>query len=124
MVYGGEELSGGEWQRLAMARAFYRDASVVLLDEPTSMMDSWSEAAWFERFRSLVEGRTSVLITHRFTIARRADLIYVMRDGRIVEAGSHDELLERGGWYKESWSEQVSSPAVPESPAPIPLAPH
>jgi ATP-binding cassette subfamily B protein len=111
----GQELSGGEWQRLAMARAFYRDAPIILLDEPTSMMDAWSEAAWFDRFRALAAERTAVLITHRFTIARRADLIYVMRGGEVVETGSHEELLALGGWYHESWEEQVAS--TPPAPA-------
>lgn len=109
----GQELSGGEWQRLAMARAFYRDASIILLDEPTSMMDAWSEGAWFERFRALAEGRTAILITHRFTIARRADLIYVMRGGEIVEAGSHEDLLALDGWYRSSWEEQIASKVSP-----------
>lgn len=122
----GQELSGGEWQRLAMARAFYRDAPIILLDEPTSMMDAWSEAAWFDRFRGLAAGRTAVLITHRFTIARRADLIYVMRGGEVVEAGSHEELLALGGWYRESWEEQVAStpPTPVEGPPDVgePLA--
>ncbi len=105
----GEELSGGEWQRLAMARAFYRDAPVVILDEPTSMLDSWAESEWFERFRELVADRIGIVITHRFTIARRADVIHVMKHGRIVESGSHDELLLLDGLYASSWSEQVAS---------------
>ncbi|NNE46119.1 MAG: ABC transporter ATP-binding protein [Rhodothermales bacterium] len=103
----GQELSGGEWQRLAMARAYYRDAPIIVLDEPTSMLDSWAEADWFERFRSLAQDRIGIVITHRFTIARRADVIHVMQAGRIVESGSHQDLLSLGGLYAASWQQQV-----------------
>jgi ATP-binding cassette subfamily B protein len=83
----GVELSGGEQQRIALARAYLRQAPIILLDEPTSFIDSWAEAEWFERFRALAAGRTGIIITHRFTIAMRADSICVMEGGRIVEAG-------------------------------------
>lgn len=105
----GQELSGGEWQRLAMARAFYRDAPVLVLDEPTSMLDSWAEGEWFDRFKSLVEDRIGIIITHRFTIARRADIIHVMKDGRIAESGTHEELIAMGGLYSSSWNDQVAA---------------
>jgi ATP-binding cassette, subfamily B, bacterial len=104
---GGTELSGGEWQRIALARAFMRQAPIMLLDEPTSAMDSWAEADWFSRLRQLAEGRTVILVTHRLTIAMRADLIHVMKSGEIVESGSHDELLAQGGLYSQSWRAQV-----------------
>jgi ATP-binding cassette subfamily B protein len=107
--FGGAELSVGEWQRIALARAFLRRASLVVLDEPTSAMDSWAEADWMSRFRDLVAGSTALVITHRFTTALRADVIHVMEDGRIVESGSHAELLELGGRYARSWHEQVES---------------
>ena len=103
----GAELSGGEWQRLALARAYYRQAPIVLLDEPTSFMDSWSESDWFRRFRSLTKDRTAVLITHRFTIAMRADVIFIMDKGRIIESGTHQELIELDGQYARSWKEQM-----------------
>jgi ATP-binding cassette subfamily B protein len=102
----GAELSVGEWQRIALARAFFRQAPILLLDEPTSAMDSWAEADWLERFRELAKGRTTVMITHRFTTALRADVIHVMKGGRIVESGSHEELLGKGGRYAASWAKQ------------------
>ena len=103
----GVELSVGEWQKLALARAFFREAPIILLDEPTSALDSWAEADWFERFRSHAKGRTAIIITHRFTIARRADVIQVMDAGRIVESGSHQELIAKRGLYAQSWMTQV-----------------
>ncbi|MFW5973274.1 MAG: ABC transporter ATP-binding protein, partial [Bacteroidota bacterium] len=113
----GTELSGGEWQRVALARAFLRQGQIVVLDEPTSSMDSWAENEWLKRFRDLVEDRTAIIITHRFTTAMQADIIHVMENGQVVETGTHTELLERGGRYASSWYEQMrversSSPAV------------
>jgi len=103
---GGTELSVGEWQRIALARAFLRRAPIIILDEPTSALDPWAEADWLERFRKLAYGRTSIIITHRFTTAMHADVIHVMNRGRIVESGSHQRLLEQNGLYAESWSRQ------------------
>lgn len=105
--FGGSELSGGEWQRLALARAFLRNADLIILDEPTSAMDSWAEADWLLRFRQLVAGRTALIITHRFTTAMQADMIHVMDQGRIVESGTHGELLFQQGRYEESWGRQM-----------------
>ncbi len=106
---GGVELSGGEWQRVTLARAFYRESPLVILDEPTSFMDSWAEAAWLDRFRELVHGRSAIIITHRFTTAMRADIIHVMDDGKIVESGTHEELLHSGGLYAASWTAQMEA---------------
>ena len=106
---GGSELSGGEWQRIALARAFVRDAPLLILDEPTSAMDAWAEADWLERFCALAAGRTAIVITHRFTTAMRADVIHVLDDGQIVESGTHAELLARRGRYAQSWSSQVEA---------------
>jgi ATP-binding cassette subfamily B protein len=103
----GVDLSGGEQQRIALARAYLRQAPIMLLDEPTSFIDSWAEAEWFDRFRELASGRTGILITHRFTIAMRADSICVMDGGKIVEAVSHSELVRRGGLYARSWDAQM-----------------
>lgn len=106
---GGAELSGGQWQRLALARAFLRKAQIMILDEPTSFMDSWAEVDWFDRLRVLTQGRTAIVITHRFNIAKRADIIYVMEKGQVVEVGSHDELLAQGGRYAQSWAAQMNT---------------
>ena len=102
----GAELSTGEWQRIALARAFLRQSPILILDEPTSAMDPWAEAEWIDRFRSLARGRTAILITHRLTTAMRADEIHVLSDGGVVESGSHEELLRLGGLYAQSWARQ------------------
>jgi ATP-binding cassette, subfamily B, bacterial len=105
----GSELSGGQWQRLALARAFFRRAQIIILDEPTSAMDPWAEHDWLERFRTLAHDRTAVVITHRFTLAMQADIIHVMRAGRIVESGNHDQLLAQDGLYAQSWKSQMEA---------------
>jgi ATP-binding cassette subfamily B protein len=105
--FGGAELSMGEWQRLALARAFLRQAPIIVLDEPTSAMDSWAEADWMRRFRTLAAGRTAIIVTHRLTTAMQADMIHVMEEGRIVESGSHDALLALGIRYAQSWDAQM-----------------
>ena len=101
----------GEWQRIALSRAFLREAPIIILDEPTSAMDPWAEDDWLDRFRRLARGRTALIITHRFTTAMRADVIHVMTEGRIVESGRHLELLNRGGLYAESWTAQIEAEA-------------
>lgn len=110
--FGLNELSVGEWQRIALSRAFIRQASLVILDEPTSAMDAWAEAGFMERFRTLTEGRTALIITHRFTTARQADIIHVMAAGRIVESGSHEQLLALDGRYATSWRQQIRETAT------------
>lgn len=112
---GGTELSVGEWQRIALARAFLRQAPIIILDEPTSALDPWAESDWLERFRQLAFGRTSIIITHRFTTAMHADMIHVMDRGRIVESGTHMQLLEQNGSYAQSWSRQIMSTAYAQS---------
>jgi ATP-binding cassette subfamily B protein len=113
---GGVDLSVGEWQRVALARAFLRQAEIIVLDEPTSAMDSWAEADWMDRFRQLASGRTAVIITHRFTTARRADIIHVMDQGQIVESGTHQELLEQDGRYAQSWHAQIKDHTIQKQP--------
>ncbi|WP_414544529.1 ABC transporter ATP-binding protein [Nostoc sp. CCY0012] len=103
----GTDLSGGQWQRLALARAFFRRAQIIILDEPTSAMDPWAEHDWLERFRTLASDRTAVVITHRFTLAMQADIIHVMRAGQIVESGNHGQLLALDGLYAQSWKAQM-----------------
>ena len=104
---GSRDLSGGEWQRIALARAFWRKSPIIVLDEPTSSMDSWSEMDWLKRFRQLAEGRTAIIIAHRFTTAMQADIIHVMDKGKVVETGTHEELILLGGRYASSWREQT-----------------
>ena len=106
---GGVELSVGEWQRIALARAFLRRAPVLILDEPTSAMDSWAEADWLRHMRFLAGGRTTIIVTHRFTTAMQADVIHVMNDGCISESGSHADLLARDGAYAQSWRMQMQA---------------
>ncbi len=114
---GGTDLSGGQWQRIALARAYYRDAPIVILDEPTSAMDSWAENKWLRSFGRLVdEGRTAFIITHRFTTAMHADIIHVMDDGEVIESGTHEGLLEQEGHYAESWRNQVEHGWRPSGP--------
>lgn len=105
---GGIDLSGGEWQKIALARAYMRDADVLVLDEPTSALDARSEFEVFQRFRDLAAGKTTLLISHRFSTVRMADRIIVLEQGRIVEAGTHQELLSRRGRYAEMFELQAA----------------
>ena len=105
---GGQGLSGGEWQRVAIARAFTRDPELLILDEPAAALDAAAEAALYRQFAELLEGRTALLISHRLGSARMADRILVLRQGRIVEEGCHDDLVVKGGVYAGMWEEQAS----------------
>ena len=100
----GVDLSVGEWQRMALARACYRRSPLLVLDEPTSAMDPWAEAAWMAGFNAIAHRRTVLMITHRLSTARHADLIYVIDRGRIVESGTHDDMQRGGGRYAELWA--------------------
>ena len=104
----GVELSGGEWQKIAIARAYMRDADVLILDEPTAALDARSEFEVFERFAELSHGKTAVLISHGFSTVRRADRILVLADGEIEAAGTHEELLAAGGRYAELFDLQAA----------------
>ncbi len=104
---GGTDLSGGEWQRVAVARSFARPAPILVLDEPTSAMDPWAEREWLVGLREHARGRTVVLITHRLTTAAAADIIHVLDEGRVVESGSHDSLRVSRGAYARLWEERV-----------------
>lgn len=98
-MFGEYDLSEGQWQRIAVARAFARDAALIILDEPTSNLDARAEYRIFSRFRELARGRTTIFISHRFSTVSMADRILVMDKGRIVECGTHQELLSRSGYY-------------------------
>jgi ATP-binding cassette subfamily B protein len=104
----GAELSGGQWQKIALARAFMREeADILVLDEPTAALDAEAEHAVFQRFRVLARDRTTILISHRFPTVRMADWVAVLDGGRILEEGTHDTLVARGGRYAELFSLQA-----------------
>ena len=104
----GVDLSGGEWQKIALARAYIRDAQVLILDEPTAALDARAEYEVFLRFSELVAGRTAILISHRFSTVRMADRIIVLRHGKVEEEGSHEELLAGKGLYEELFTMQAA----------------
>src|SRR5690606_4124969 len=104
----GVELSGGQWQKIALARAFMREeADILVLDEPTAALDAEAEHAVFERFRQLAEGRTTIVISHRFPTVRMARHIIVLQQGQLIEAGSHAELIARDGVYAQLFALQA-----------------
>ena len=105
--FGDRDLSGGQWQKVALGRAYLKDADLVVLDEPTSALDPKAELALFERFVDLTENRTALMISHRLGAARLADRVIVMRDGQIIESGSHEELLNLNGEYARLFSAQA-----------------
>jgi len=106
---GGVDLSGGEWQKLALARAYLRDAQLLILDEPTAALDARSEYQVFQRFSELTAGKMALFISHRFSTVRMADRIVVLADGNIAEEGTHDQLTRAGGRYAEMFELQAAS---------------
>jgi ATP-binding cassette subfamily B protein len=103
----GAELSGGQWKRLALARTLYRQSPFIVLDEPTEGLDPYMEASFIDDLRSLAQGRALVMVSHKIASASRADRIYVMREGRVIEQGSHAELVELGGYYAGFYRTQL-----------------
>lgn len=106
-TFGGKELSGGQWQRVAIARGIYRNHEILFLDEPTAAIDPLEETELYHQFEKLCIGKTAVIITHRMGCTKIANRIVVMKDGRIIETGSHDELYENGACYKKYWESQA-----------------
>jgi ATP-binding cassette, subfamily B, bacterial len=106
---GGVDLSTGEWQRMALARAYLRDAQLLILDEPTAALDAKSELQAFERFAELTAGKMALLISHRFSTVRMADRIVVLEGGKLVEEGTHVQLLASGGRYATMFEMQAAS---------------
>jgi ATP-binding cassette subfamily B protein len=106
---GGVDLSGGEWQKLALARAYLRDAQLLILDEPTASLDARSELEVFERFAELTSDKMALLISHRFSTVRMADRIVVLEAGRLVEEGNHTQLMALGGRYAAMFEMQAAS---------------
>ena len=104
---GGVNLSGGEWQKIALARAYIRDAQVLILDEPTAALDARAEYEAFNSFAALVRERMAILISHRFSTVRMADRIIVLQGGSIIEDGTHDELVACAGLYAELFTLQA-----------------
>ena len=103
----GIELSGGEWQKIALARAYMKEAQLLILDEPTSALDARAEYTVFQRFAELTKGKTAILISHRFSTVRMANRILVLDKGQIIEVGSHEELIKKNGHYAELFSLQA-----------------
>ncbi len=106
--YKGQELSGGQWQKVALARAYMKNADVMVLDEPTSALDAQAEYDVFDRFIALTKGKTSIIISHRFSTVRMADRILVLQDGRVLELGTHEELMEQPKLYSELFKLQAA----------------
>lgn len=114
MFKGGRDVSGGQWQRVALARAFFRDAPLVILDEPTASLDPRAEHRLFTSLRDLLDGRSVLFISHRFSTVRSADRIYVLRDGRVIEHGTHDALMAQDGHYAELFRLQAAAYLSPD----------
>ncbi len=114
---GGKDLSIGQWQRVALARVFFRDAPFIILDEPTAALDARAEHDLFQAIRTLCHGRSVLLISHRFSSVRSADRIYVLQHGRVIEHGSHDQLMAAGGLYADLFTLQAAAYVGQDPPA-------
>jgi ATP-binding cassette subfamily B protein len=105
----GVDLSGGEWQKIALARAYLRDAQILILDEPTAALDARSEFEVFQRFADLTAGKSALFISHRFSTVRMADRIVVLENGRVAEDGNHKTLIDLAGRYAEMFEMQAAT---------------
>ena len=105
----GRELSLGQWQRVALSRAFFPKSQFIIMDEPTSAVDPRAEAELFENFRARLEGRGALIISHRLSTIRMADRIYLLRDGQVQECGTHDDLVAQNGRYAHLFARQARS---------------
>ena len=105
--FGGMDISGGQWQRIAIARARYRDSEVYLLDEPTSAIDPNEELTFYQLFMQMMRGKTAVIVTHRMGAARLAEKILVMQEGRLCAFGTHEQLYRTCGEYQKLWDAQA-----------------
>ena len=103
----GQELSGGQWQKVALARAYMKNAEVMILDEPTSALDAKAESDVFKRFIGLTQGKTSIIISHRFSTVRQADRILVLEAGKILEIGTHNQLMANNALYAQLFQLQA-----------------
>jgi ATP-binding cassette subfamily B protein len=105
--FGGIELSGGEWQKLSIARGFFKRSEMIVFDEPTSAIDPFQESKLYEKFFELFSKKTMLLVTHRLGAIKLVDKIIVLNDGKIIETGTHEELINRDGYYNKLWSSQT-----------------
>lgn len=105
--FDGIDLSGGQWQRVALARGLYKDSRFILLDEPTSAIDPVEEGVLYRKFQKMIQNKMGILVTHRLGSARIADRIVVLKDGKVVEQGTHEALLGRRGHYEKMYREQA-----------------
>ena len=117
LFQGGHQLSGGEWQKIALARAFMRDAQILILDEPTAALDPRAEYEIYEQFKELTRSKATILVSHRFSTARMADRVIVLEQGKIIEQGTHTELMTQNGAYATLFRMQAENYQLETQPS-------